>query len=200
MAKGLISAESKGLDEIIRALQSADDNAQKALHSGIEAWNKGAVQAVKQSYLSYGGAHGDYIYRSISHFGNDTGTVRPTNSGDGVWSNAGVFMIDSIYNSYNAEYKAKQKSDMKRSAMTAAQIAYWMENGVSRLYIDGKAVRAQGFEARMFNLGIYGSVAKTVDVAPKPFVGNAMTTSKNQLETAFVDAFSIKMTELLDNE
>ena len=200
MAKAFISAETKGLDEILRELQSIDDNAKKALDAGLMAWNKESVKAIRQSYLSgvNGAETGDYIYNSISHFGADSGAIRPTDNQEGVWGSAGVYKIDSLYNSYNQTYQSKQKSDAKRSAMTAAQIAYWIENGTSRLFIDGELVRKDGVKARAFGVGIYGSEAKTVAVAPQPFLTNALTANKGQLESAFVDAFSDKMKELLN--
>ena len=198
--RGLITAESSGLDQLLKDLESIDDNAKKALDAGMAAWNVEAKKAVQRSYLAgvNGAEVGDYIYNSISYFGEDTGKVRPTDNQQGVWGSAGVYKIDSLYNAYNQEYQSKQQSSKKRKAMTAAQIAYWIENGTSRLFIDGKLVRKDGVEARAFGVGIYGSESKTVQVAPQPFLSNALTANKNQLEGAFVDAFSIKMTELLN--
>jgi len=198
--RGLLTAESSGLDQLLQALNTVDDNAKKALDAGMKAWNVEAKKAVQRSYLAgvNGAEQGDYIYNSISYFGEDTGKVRPTDNQKGVWGSAGVYKIDSLYNAYNQEYQNKQQSSKKRKAMTASQIAYWIENGTSRLFIDGKIVRKDGPEARAFGVGIYGSEAKTVQVAPQPFLTNALTANKNQLEGAFVDAFSIKMTELLN--
>lgn len=200
MPKGFITASSSGLDEILKDLKEIDANAKTALDYGMKAWHKAAVTAIQTSYLANvnGAQTNDYVYRSISHFGKDKGIVRPADSGEGVWGSAGVYKIDSIYNSYNNEYQAKQKSSTKKNAMTAAQIAYWIENGVSRLYIDGKPVRSNGIEARAFAIGIYGTESKTVKVAPQPFLTHAITANKKQLEASFVDAFSNKMRELLD--
>ena len=66
---GFITAESSGLDQLLQALNTVDDNAKKALDAGMAAWNVEAKKAVQRSYLSgvNGAEVGDYIYNSISY-------------------------------------------------------------------------------------------------------------------------------------
>ena len=190
MAKGIMTASLSGLTELINSVKAIPKVVDKAIEAGATAMMEQGKKNLQQSYVSAGGTVGDYVYRSIDYYGTDKPTgVLPDTS---YWTSVGVFKIDSIYNAYNAEKKANQKGEIKKEAMTAAQIAYWMENGVSRLYLDGRLTK----KGKKFDPNAVSDPMKLISVQPKPFISNAFTTGWNSQYNAFSVAFNNKIQEL----
>lgn len=186
MAKGLITAELTGLTELIATLEAMPEIADQAIKAGAEAMMQQGVIDVRNSYYSVGGKQGDYIDRSIGNYG----TPNPSGGSANLayWTSVGVFKIDSIYNEYDQLKKSKQKSSIKKDALTAAQVAYWIENGTSRLRSGAR--KPKNFVDAAF------SSEELITVTPKPFISNAFVTGWNRQFDAFKIAFDNKVKEL----
>lgn len=182
MAKGLITAELTGLDEFIASIKAIPVVVDKAIEAGGIAMMKQSEKDVRKAYYAVGGKQGDYIDRSISHYG----TATPSGKLDGLsyWTSVGVFKLDAVYSSYQNSkgYTKGQK------AMTAPQIAYWIENGTSRLRSGAR--KPKDFVAEAF------SPEDIISTVPRPFVSTAFTSGWNRQLESFKVAFNNKVAEL----
>lgn len=178
MARGTITAEMSGLDDIIAALEALPEQIEEAKRAGSKAMMEQGEEDLKKSWLQQGGKVNDYIYKSIGHYGR----TLPSDA-TGYWTSVGVFTMDGP----RAEYAAK-KGKAPEKVLTAAQIAYWIENGTSRLRSGLRKPR--GVDDTQLD------PATLASVAPKPFISNAFFTGWKDQQEAFAKAFNKKIEEL----
>ena len=185
MARGLITANMTGLDELIASIEAIPETVDKAIEAGAKAMMEQGKDNLRSSYLAVGGKVGDYIYKSIGSYGTNS----PSGSaGLSYWLSVGVFKDDSIYSAYNAQYQDNQTSEIKKNALSAAQIAYWIENGTSR-------IRSGGRKPRNFNENNFDP-NNLIKIQPKPFISNAYITGWPAQLEAFTVEFNKKIEEL----
>ena len=186
MARGLVSGELSGLTELLRTLQNMPEIAKEAIEAGSNAAMQEGVKDLQNKYLSVGGQATDYIYKSIGSYG----TSEPTGKQEGTdyWFSVGVFHLEDVYNEQNEKKQATQKSQIKRNVPTAPQLAYWIENGTSRL--KSGARKPKNAPDAAFN------PSDLITAAPQPFISEAFVTGWDGQFSAFSVAFNIKIGEL----
>jgi hypothetical protein len=170
MAKGLITAELTGFKELIQSLKDMPEIAEQAIKAGSEAMMKQGEKDLRVSYYAHGGKQGDYVDRGIGHYGTDepAGLLEGTD----YWTSVGVF----------------QKEGIDKGAITAAQVAYWIENGISRLRSGVR--KPSNFTTAAFN------PEDLITTSPKPFISDAFIKGWDGQFAAFSVAFNNKVEEL----
>jgi len=166
MARGLFTIESSGLKDIIKHLKELGDNYDRILKESLIAQQNVVEEYIKYNVVSMiGGETGAFIYDSVGQSSafslNDPHTVVGT---------VGVYNIDSV----------SIEHDKFKNDFNAAQLAYWIEFGTSRL-TAGKT-------------GSGGS--DTLSVAAKPFISNAFYASLDDQQNAFRERFNYLMDEI----
>ena len=186
MAKGLVTAELTGFKELIQSLKDMPEITQKAIEAGSKAMMEQGEKDLRNAYYAVGGKQGDYVDRGIGSYG----TADPSGklAGTDYWTSVGVFKKDDEYNYYNSLYADNQKGEIKREAMTAAQIAYWIENGTSRLKSGVRKPR--NFVEAAFQ------PEELIKTTPKPFISNSFVTGWGRQYAAFEVAFNKTIEEL----
>lgn len=178
MAKGTVTAELAGLDGIITALQALPEQIVEAKKVASKAMMEQGERDLQRSYLSVGGTAGDYVYNSIGSYG------RPLPSDpDNYWTSVGVFTIAGV-----REAQASKLGKEPSKVLTAAQVAYWIENGTSRLRSGARKPR--NFVAAAFN------PEDLIEVQPRPFITEAFFIGWDAQRDAFAEAFNNKIQEL----
>ena len=169
MAKGLVTAELTGFKELIQALKDMPEVSKQAIEAGSKAMMVQGEKDLRNSYYSVGGKRGDTIDKSIGHYGTDSpsGVLQGTD----YWVSVGVF---------------HKEGDTKE--ITAPQIAYWIENGTSRLRSGVR--KPNNFVESAF------SPEQLVTTSPKPFISNAFILGWDAQFAAFSVAFNNKVEEL----
>lgn len=186
MARGIVSGELSGFRELLETIREMPQIADKAIEAGSKAMMEQGVRDLRANYYSIGGKPGDYVDTSIGSYGTPT----PTGAlpGTDYWASVGVFKLQSVYDSYNAAYHAKQSNSIKKNAMSAAQIGYWIENGTSRL--RNGARKPNNYTEDAFK------PEELIKTSPKPFISNAFITGWDGQFAAFKVAFDNKIEEL----
>jgi hypothetical protein len=169
MARGFISVTNTGLTEIADYLDKLGDEYQEIVQQSVVSMQEVVVERIKVNWTTMiGGETSGYVYNSI---GKSTATSK--NDKNIVLGTMGVYNIDSVNSTYG-----KTPKDLN-----AAQIAYWIEYGTSRLRSGGRKKKGQEY-----------SDEDLITVAAKPFISNAFYTSVDEQN----NAFSIKFNELVD--
>ena len=165
MAKGLASITSTGLKEFIAELNGLAEHFPEISLKALEAQQLVAEEAMKANWVSLvGGSQGGYVYSSIGHSTN-YGKAVPAS----VIGTVGVYKIDSV----GAAFGITDKD------LNAAQIAYWVEFGTSRLKQGGRKPRSG--EVRDEDL---------VKVNANPFMSQAFYSTFNAQQDAFKAEFN----------
>lgn len=120
--------------------------------------------AVRKNWVSFGGGRtNDFVYDSVgysTHYGkNGTDTV----------GTIGVYNIDRVMVEHGRVFE-----EGKRKPLNAAQIAYWVEFGTSRLAAGGRKEK-----------GVEYLPEQLIEVKPKPFISNAFYGTLNEQQAAF---------------
>lgn len=165
MARGLISLKSTGLKEFIEEMNALADAIPEISKQALVEQQRVVEGKVKENWVSMvGGAPGGYVFssvgQSVAYSKSDQYTVVGT---------VGVYKIDRI----SAEFGKTEKD------LNAAQIAYWVEFGTSRLKNGGRK-----------KTGVTYDDSQLINVAGVPFISNAFYSSLSEQQEAFKIEFN----------
>ena len=160
MAKGLISLKSTGLKEFIEEMNALADAIPEISKQALVEQQRVVEGKVIVNWVSMvGGAPGGYVFssvgQSVAYSKSDQYTVVGT---------VGVYKIDRV----SAEFGKTEKD------LNAAQIAYWVEFGTSRLRNGGRKKK-----------GVTYDDSQLINVAGVPFISNAFYSSLSEQQEAF---------------
>ena len=169
MAKGLFSVTSTGLKEFIKEMEALADAIPEISLKALAEQEKVVQERIKTNWVSMvGGTPGGYVFssvgQSVAMSKSDPYTVVGT---------VGVYKIDSV----SVQFGKTEKD------LNAAQIAYWVEFGTSRLRNGGRK-----------KTGVTYDDSQLINVAGVPFISNAFYSSLNEQQ----DAFKVEFNRLAD--
>lgn len=169
MAKGLFSLTSTGLKEFIKEMEALADAIPEISLKALAEQEKVVQARIKTNWLSMvGGTPGGYVFssvgQSVAMSKSDPYTVVGT---------VGVYKIDSV----SVQFGKTEKD------LNAAQIAYWVEFGTSRLRNGGRKKKGVNYDDEQL-----------INVAGVPFISNAFYSSLNEQQ----DAFKVEFNRLAD--
>ena len=167
--RGLVSLESSGLKEFIAEMEGFVEAFPECSRIALDAQEKFVVEKIKQNWVSMvpNATAGDFVYSCIGH-----STELSVQNSYSVVGTVGVYKLDKI----DAQF-GKKKSDLN-----AAQLAYWVEFGTSRLKVGGRKKKGQTYTDEML-----------VTNKPVPFMSNAFYSTIDQQEEVFKTAFNQAM-------
>ena len=167
--RGLVSLESSGLKEFIAEMEGFVEAFPECSRIALDAQEKFVVEKIKQNWVSMvpNATAGDFVYSCIGH-----STELSVQNSYSVVGTVGVYKLDKI----DAQF-GKKKSDLN-----AAQLAYWVEFGTSRLKVGGRKKKGQTYTDEML-----------VTNKPVPFMSNAFYSTIEQQEEVFKTAFNQAM-------
>jgi len=169
MAKGLFSVTSTGLKEFIKEMEALADAIPEISLKALAEQEKVVQGRIKTNWVSMvGGTPGGYVFssvgQSVAMSKSDPYTVVGT---------VGVYKIDSV----SVQFGKTEKD------LNAAQIAYWVEFGTSRLRNGGRKKKGVNYDD-----------SQLINVAGVPFISNAFYSSLNEQQ----DAFKVEFNRLAD--
>lgn len=169
MAKGLFSVTSTGLKEFIEEMEALADAIPEISLKALAEQEKVVQERIKTNWVSMvGGTPGGYVFssvgQSVAMSKSDPYTVVGT---------VGVYKIDSV----SVQFGKTEKD------LNAAQIAYWVEFGTSRLRNGGRKKKGVNYDD-----------SQLINVAGVPFISNAFYSSLNEQQ----DAFKVEFNRLAD--
>lgn len=167
--RGLVSLESSGLKEFIAEMEGFVEAFPECSRIALDAQEKFVVEKIKQNWASMvpNATTGDFVYSCIGH-----STELSVQNSYSVVGTVGVYKLDKV----DAQF-GKKKSDLN-----AAQLAYWVEFGTSRLKVGGRKKKGQTYTDEML-----------VTNKPVPFMSNAFYSTIEQQEEVFKTAFNQAM-------
>lgn len=165
MAKGLFSLTSTGLKEFIKEMEALADAIPEISLKALVEQEKVVQERIKTNWVSMvGGTPGGYVFssvgQSVAMSKSDPYTVVGT---------VGVYKIDSV----SVQFGKTEKD------LNAAQIAYWVEFGTSRLRNGGRKKKGLAYDD-----------SQLINVAAVPFISNAFYSSLNEQQEAFKVEFN----------
>lgn len=165
MAKGLFSLTSTGLKEFIEEMEALADAIPEISLKALAEQEKVVQERIKTNWVSMvGGTPGGYVFssvgQSVAMSKSDPYTVVGT---------VGVYKIDSV----SVQFGKTEKD------LNAAQIAYWVEFGTSRLRNGGRKKKGLAYDD-----------SQLINVAGVPFISNAFYSSLNEQQEAFKVEFN----------
>lgn len=169
MAKGLFSVTSTGLKEFIKEMEALADAIPEISLKALAVQEQLVQERIKTNWVSMvGGTPGGYVFssvgQSVAMSKSDPYTVVGT---------VGVYKIDSV----SVQFGKTEKD------LNAAQIAYWVEFGTSRLRNGGRKKKGVNYDD-----------SQLINVAGVPFISNAFYSSLNEQQ----DAFKVEFNRLAD--
>ena len=169
MAKGLFSVTSTGLKAFIKEMEALADAIPEISLKALAEQEKVVQERIKTNWVSMvGGTPGGYVFssvgQSVAMSKSDPYTVVGT---------VGVYKIDSV----SVQFGKTEKD------LNAAQIAYWVEFGTSRLRNGGRKKKGVNYDD-----------SQLINVAGVPFISNAFYSSLNEQQ----DAFKVEFNRLAD--
>lgn len=170
MSKLKITVEGNGLKDLIKDLDKLSVEYPEILKQSFEAQQEVIEQATKDNWVSMvGGRSTDRVYESV---GRSTKQDSGTNNAYGT---VGVYKLDYV----------EAKHGTTEQDLTAAQIAYWVENGTTRLRSGAR--KRPGVEYEEQDL---------ISVAAKPFIGNAYFRTITEQDQAFAQKWNELITKV----
>lgn len=164
MAKGLITLKSTGLKEFIREMDALAKAIPDIALKALAEQEKVVQEKIRTNWVSMvGGSPGGYVYSSVGQ-----SVAKSKSDPYVVVGTVGVYKIDSV----SAKFGKTEKD------LNAAQIAYWVEFGTSRLRRGRKKE---------------GTVYKDEDliaIKSVPFISNAFYSSLDEQQAAFKAEFN----------
>lgn len=164
MAKNMITLTDGGFKSWIDELETVTEHLPEMLLHSLQARQDVIENAIREQWVSMGGDRGGFIYESIGQ-SSAYGKQNPND----VVGTIGVYDIESVKSSFGRTNKD----------LNAAQLAYWVENGTSRLRFGGRKKKGVEYPDEML-----------VSTQPRPFIMTAVYKSWNEAEKAFRDSFN----------
>lgn len=169
MARGFVSVKNSGLTEIADYLEKLEDEFDEVATKAVQSMQDVVVERVKVNWVTMiGGETSGYVYDSIGK-----STALSKTDPHVVLGTMGVYKLDAV----DAAHGKTSKD------LNAAQIAYWVEYGTSRLRNGGRKQKGVDYQDE-----------DLISVAARPFISNAYYTSINEQN----DAFKITFNKLMD--
>lgn len=171
MARGFISITDTGLKDIVQYLEKLGDNYDRILLESLQAMQDPVVDRIRLNWVSMvGGQPGGYVFDSVGKSSAFSKTDPHT-----VVGTVGVYNIDSVNSSHGITNKQ----------LNAAQIAYWVEYGTSRLKSGIRKTKGAEY-----------SDDQLITVAAKPFISNAFYATFQEQQKAFSERFNQLMDKI----
>ena len=169
MAKGLFSVTSTGLKEFIKEMEALADAIPEISLKALAEQEKVVQERIKTNWVSMvGGQPGGYVFSSVGQ-----SVAMSKSEPYTVVGTVGVYKIDSV----SVQFGKTEKD------LNAAQIAYWVEFGTSRLRNGGRKKKGVNYDD-----------SQLINVAGVPFISNAFYSSLNEQQ----DAFKVEFNRLAD--
>ena len=169
MAKGLFSVTSTGLKEFIKEMEALADAIPEISLKALAEQEKVVQERIKTNWVSMvGGTPGGYVFSSVGQ-----SVAMSKSEPYTVVGTVGVYKIDSV----SVQFGKTEKD------LNAAQIAYWVEFGTSRLRNGGRKKKGLAYDD-----------SQLINVAGVPFISNAFYSSLNEQQ----DAFKVEFNRLAD--
>ena len=164
MAKGLITLKSTGLKEFIREMDAFAKAIPDIALKALAEQEKVVQEKIRTNWVSMvGGSPGGYVYSSVGY-----SVAKSKSDPHVVVGTVGVYKIDSV----SARFGKTEKD------MNAAQIAYWVEFGTSRLR------RGRKKEGTMYK------DEDLIAIKSVSFISNAFYSSLDEQQAAFKAEFN----------
>lgn len=171
MARGFISITDTGLKDIIQYMEKVGDNYDRILLESLQAMQDPVVERIRMNWVSMvGGQPGGYVFDSVGKSSAFSKTDPHT-----VVGTVGVYNIDSVNSSHGITNKQ----------LNAAQIAYWVEYGTSRLKSGIRKTKGAEY-----------ADDQLITVAAKPFISNAFYATFQEQQKAFSERFNQLMDKI----
>lgn len=165
MAKGLISLTSTGLKEFIAEMEALADAIPEISLKALAVQEQLVQEKIKSNWVSMvGGQPGGYVFSSVGQ-----SVAMSKSEPYTVVGTVGVYKIDSV----SVQFGKTEKD------LNAAQIAYWVEFGTSRLRNGGRKKKGVNYDD-----------SQLINVAGVPFISNAFYSSLNEQQEAFKVEFN----------
>lgn len=164
MARSMITITGGGFKDWIDEIDKAAEEIPEIMLESLKARQTVIEDAIRKQYVSMGGNQNGFIYQSVGQ----SSAYSKLNPLD-VVGTIGVYDIDSV----------KVASGRTDKDLNAAQIAYWIENGTSRLRGGGRKKKGVEYPEEML-----------ITQQPKPFITTAVYTSWDQAEKEFSETFN----------
>lgn len=169
MAKGLISLTSTGLKDFIAEMEALADAIPEISLKALAVQEQLVQKKIKSNWVSMvGGQPGGYVFSSVGQ-----SVAMSKSEPYTVVGTVGVYKIDSV----SVQFGKTEKD------LNAAQIAYWVEFGTSRLRNGGRKKKGVNYDD-----------SQLINVAGVPFISNAFYSSLNEQQ----DAFKVEFNRLAD--
>ena len=169
MAKGLISLTSTGLKDFIAEMEALADAIPEISLKALAVQEQLVQEKIKSNWVSMvGGQPGGYVFSSVGQ-----SVAMSKSEPYTVVGTVGVYKIDSV----SVQFGKTEKD------LNAAQIAYWVEFGTSRLRNGGRKKKGVNYDE-----------SQLINVAGVPFISNAFYSSLNEQQ----DAFKVEFNRLAD--
>lgn len=169
MAKGLISLTSTGLKDFIAEMEALTDAIPEISLKALAVQEQLVQEKIKSNWVSMvGGQPGGYVFSSVGQ-----SVAMSKSEPYTVMGTVGVYKIDSV----SVQFGKTEKD------LNAAQIAYWVEFGTSRLRNGGRKKKGVNYDD-----------SQLINVAGVPFISNAFYSSLNEQQ----DAFKVEFNRLAD--
>ncbi len=181
MPRGFVSVKNTGLTEIASYLEKLADQFDPIIRESVNAMQEPVLERIRQNWVSMvGGQAGGYVYDSIGKSNafskSDPHTVVGT---------MGVYHMDAVAAAHGKIFTTTMDAEgkVRNADLNAAQIAYWVEYGTSRLKSGGRKQKGQEY-----------SDEELIQIAAKPFLANAFYGSIDEQN----EQFKIKFNSLVD--
>ncbi|MCP4984694.1 MAG: hypothetical protein GY928_01135 [Colwellia sp.] len=165
MPRGLISVKSYGLKELIEEFTDLANNIQEISKKSLKSQLEIVEDKIRINWNTMvGGTPNGYVYSSVGQ-----STAFSKNNDSDVVGTVGVYNLDSVKATFNITNKD----------LNAAQIAYWVEFGFSRLKSGSRKTPGEEY-----------SDEELIKVNAQPFISNAFYSSLDEQQRAFKDTFN----------
>lgn len=169
MARGLVTLKSTGLSDWIKELEGVADAFPEVSKEALKAQQEVIVDRIRQNWVSLvGGQSCGFVYSSIGQSTAYSKSDRST-----IVGTVGVYKIDAIASQFG-------KTDKD---LNAAQIAYWVNFGTSRLRSGVRKKKDVTYDD-----------SQLITTNPIPFIDNAFYSTLD----AGQEAFKIKFNQLME--
>lgn len=168
MARNVFTTKLSGNKDILADLDLLAEEFPVWTREALKAQEQIVENAIRRNWVSLaGGKTGDYVYDSVGQ------STAIGSNGKDVVGTVGVYNIDSVKIAHG-----RVAVEGKRKPLNAAQIAYWVEFGTTRLRSGQR--RMTGAEYNEEDL---------IVVAGKPFISNAFYGTLNEQQNAFLEKY-----------
>jgi hypothetical protein len=164
MARGVITLTQGGFEGWIDELEQLVEKMPEMTLKALKARQEVIEAQIRENWVARGGSYGGFVYDSVGQ----SATYSKINPVD-VVGTIGVYDIDSVKSAHG-----KTNKDLN-----AAQIAYWVEYGTSRLKAGGRKLK-----------GVEYSDEQLITVMPQPFITQAFYQTIDEQDVAFKRVFN----------